>query len=32
VRHAVEQWKEGRLDAAGEAEACQRHEFHDHGE
>jgi predicted Fe-Mo cluster-binding NifX family protein len=30
VRQALEDWKEGRLSGATDADACQRHAFHDH--
>jgi len=32
VRDAVEAWNGGRLTRASGDDACQRHEFHDHGE
>jgi len=32
ARDAIESWTGGGLSAAGESDACMRHEFHDHGE
>jgi predicted Fe-Mo cluster-binding NifX family protein len=32
VRQAVGDWQEGKLTGATDADACQRHEFHDHSE
>jgi len=32
ARDAVETWKGGTLARANDDDACQRHEFHDHGE
>jgi len=31
AREAFDTWKSGSLSAAGEGDACTRHEFHDHG-
>ncbi len=30
VKQALEEWKEGTLHSATDADACQRHAFHDH--
>jgi len=31
AREAITSWKRGDASSAGEADACTRHEFHDHG-
>lgn len=32
ISQAIETWKKGALSPAGEGDACQQHEYHDHSE